>query len=175
MNIRFPFLDKGFSRNSDLKKAVFANFNEQYLEILEKLFEGLFKGGCDGIELKILEIANLSKFEALVSELEFARYFLEKKMKVELLPQDVFKGRKTPDMLVTSNLREYFVEVKSIQLEDESYILGTKIADVLNSHGLSFRVWLKSSSFLATPAYKHQTRGKRRKYAMHLSKSLRRS
>jgi hypothetical protein len=148
LNTGLSFLDKGLSCNPDLKQAIYNNSKERYLKLLEQLFEELYKGKVEGIETKVLEISDLSRFEALVSELEFARYFLQ---------NNVFGKRRAPDMLVTSNLKEYFVEVKNIQLDDEEYILGSKIADVLNSLGLSFMVVLKSSSVLATPAYKHQT------------------
>jgi hypothetical protein len=160
---QFPFLDKGLSINSELKNELYMIQRTRYLEYLDQLFEELCNGGCKGIEIKVNETSDLFRFESLVSELEFARYFVRNKMQVELLPSNIFQGRKAPDMLVVSNSKEYFVEVKNIQFDDESYDFGSEIAETLNALGLSFMVIVKSLSLLSTPAYKYQTKDQKEK------------
>lgn len=161
MTLQFPFLDKGLSSNSELKTSVFTTQKSGYLKYLDELFNELYNGSCKGIEIKVNEISDLSRFGSLISELEFARYFVRNKNPVELLPNDVFQGRRAPDMLVLGESKEYFVEVKNIQFDDEDYDFGTKIAEILNELGKSFMVVVKSSSVLSTPAYKYQTKGQK--------------
>jgi hypothetical protein len=137
---------------------VYANSIPKYLKYLDNLFSDLYAGGCIGIDTKVAEVATISKFEALISELNFARYFTMKKWQVELLPSNAFQNRKSPDMLVKNAVREYFVEVKNIQFDDEDYEFGVEIANLLNSAGLSFVVVVKASSQLSKPAYKYQSK-----------------
>jgi hypothetical protein len=61
-------------------------------------------------------------------------------------------------MLVLGESKEYFVEVKNIEFDDEDYDFGTKIAGILNDLEKFFMVVVKSASVLSTPAYKYQTR-----------------
>ena len=159
---QFSFLEKGLLRNSELKQKVYGNYRIGYLKILEKLFEELYSYACKGVELKVHETsAELFRFQSLISELEFARYFGRNKMKVELLPHDIFQGRRAPDMCVLGDSKQYFVEVKNIQLDDEDYNFGSKVAELLNSLGMSFMVVVKSSSLLATPSFKYQGKDKK--------------
>lgn len=152
------FLEKGLSSNSELKNKVLITQNAEYLKYLDELFEELSRSSCKGIQVKVNETSDLFRFQALVSELEFARYFLRNKMQVMFLPNDVFQGRRAPDMIVSDNSKEYFVEVKNIQLDDEAWNFGTKVAQILNGLGMSFMVVIKSSNVLATPAYRYQTK-----------------
>lgn len=152
------FLEKGLCNNSELKQTVYDNYRIEYLKILEKLFEELYSCACKGIEVKMYETSDLFRFQSLISELEFARYFTRNKMQVELLSNNAFQGRKAPDMWVGSDSIEYFVEVKNIQFDEEDYTFGTKVAEALNSLGMSFMVVVKSSSLLSTPSYKYQAK-----------------
>lgn len=163
LTMQFPFLDKGLSSNSELKNEVYTTQRAEYLKYLDKLFEELYNGSCKDIEIKVNETSDLFRFKSLISELEFARYFIRNKMQVELLPNNVFQGRRAPDMLVFGDLKEYFVEVKNIQFDDESYDFGSEIAETLNALGMSFMVIVKSSSLLSTPAYKYQTKDQKEK------------
>jgi hypothetical protein len=133
-----------------------------YLKLLDSLFNYLYNEGCKGVDTKIAEVSDLLRFQSLVSELEFARYFLHKKCDVELLPSNVFSGRKAPDMLIIGNSRDYFVEVKNIQIDDEEYNFGKEIVEALNSVGKQFMVIMKSSSNLSRPAYMYKTKNQRR-------------
>jgi hypothetical protein len=131
----------------------------EYLKYLDKLFQDLYDYHCEGIEIKVSETATDSvRFQALISELEFARYFAENKMHVEFLSCNAWDRRDPPDMLAMSNSKEYVVEVKNIQLDDEEHEFGMKVAEALNSLNMSFKVIIQSSSLLSTPAYKYQTR-----------------
>lgn len=154
----YPSLDKGLSSNSILSKLVYESYKNGFLKFLDNLFSELTGGPCKGIDNKVLETSDLPRFQSLVSELEFARYFVLKKWPVELLASNVFSGRKAPDMLVAGSSKEYFVEVKNIQFDEEEHSFGAAIADILNSEGMSFMVVIKSSSELSTPAYKYQTK-----------------
>lgn len=161
---KLTFLERGLSKNSELKQKVYSNYRIGYLKILEKLFEELYGCACKGIEVKVQETsADLFRFQSLIAELEFARYFARNRMQVELLSDNVFEGRKAPDMGIRSDSEEYFVEVKNIQLDEENYIFGTKIVEALNSLGMSFMVVIKSSSLLSTPSYRYQTREQKEK------------
>jgi len=154
----FPLLEKGLSSNQELKAQVLTTQKVGYLKYLDQLFVDLFDGPCKGIEIKVNEIGDLSRFGSLISELEFARYFVENGNTVQLLANDIFQGRRAPDMLVLSKDKEYFVEVKNIEFDDEDYDFGNEIAAVLNNAGKTFMVVIKSGSLLATPAYKYQSR-----------------
>lgn len=158
MTSQFPSLEKGLSTNSELKDEVFTTQKAGYLKYLDELFENLYNGSCKGIEIKVNETCQLSKLGSLVSELEFARYFVRNKTAVQLLANNVFQGRRSPDMLVLGESKEYFVEVKNIEFDDEDYDFGTKIAEILNDLGIFFMVVVKSGSLLSTPAYKYQSR-----------------
>jgi len=161
---QFPYLERGLGKNSELKRKVYSNYRTGYLKILEKLFEELYSCACKGIEVKVHETsADLFRFQSLISELEFARYFARNKMKVELLSNNAFQGRKAPDMWIVGDSKQYFVEVKNIQLDDEDYNFGSKVAEALNSLGTSFMVVLKSSSRLSTPSYKYQGKAQKEK------------
>lgn len=158
MTSQFPSLDRGLISNPRLSQLVCSTFGTGYLKLLDRLFNDLYNGGCKGVDTKVVEILDLLRFQSLVSELEFARYFVQKDCQVELLPSNAFSGRKAPDMLVTNNSKDYFVEVKNIQSDDEEYNFGTAIADALNSVGKSFMVVIKSTSKLSKPAYKYETK-----------------
>lgn len=132
-----------------------------YLQYLDELFENLYEGSCKGIEIKVNETCQLSRLGSLVSELEFARYFVRNNNVVQLLANNVFQGRRSPDMLVSGESKEYFVEVKNIEFDDEDYDFGTKIAEILNGLGMFFMVVVKSESLLSTPAYKYQSRDRK--------------
>jgi hypothetical protein len=153
------YLEKALSSNLELRELVLGNYVDEYLKILEGLLEELYNNACKGIELKMHETAlDLYRFQSTVSELEFARYFVRSNMHVGLLSSNVFQGRKAPDIYAKSNSREYFVEVKNIQFDDEDYNFGKEIAATLNSLGLHFMVIVKSLVSLATPTYAYQTR-----------------
>lgn len=164
LKARFPFLEKGLCHNPELGHNVYSNYRIGYLEILDALFRELYSYACKGIEVKVRETsADLFRFQSLISELEFARYFAENGMQVELLSSNALQGRKPPDIWVGSESKEYFVEVKNIQLDDEAYTFGTRIAEALNSLGMSFMVVVRSSSLLSTPSYKYQARDRKEK------------
>jgi hypothetical protein len=156
----FPFLEKALSSKPELKQMIYENYRTiEYLKYLDKLFQDLYDYHCEGIEIKASETATDSvRFQALISELEFARYFAENKMHIEFLSCNAWDRRDPPDMLAMSNSKEYAVEVKNIQLDDEEHEFGMKVAEALNSLNMSFKVVIQSSSFLSTPAYKYQTR-----------------
>jgi hypothetical protein len=156
LTIKYAYLAQGLSPNEALCRLVFDAAPDGYLKYLDQLFNDLVKSDCTGINEKVGEVADLLRFEGLIGELEFARYFLNKKWRVNLLPSNFFEGRKSPDMSVTSDKREYFVEVKNIQLDDEEHAFGTEVAKFLNSQGKAFVVVVKSSSALCKPAYKYQ-------------------
>jgi hypothetical protein len=158
MATQFPSLDKGLSFNPKLSQIIYANLKPGYLKILDRLFYDLYDAGCKGVDTKVSEVYDLLRFQSLVSELEFARYFATKKWQVELLSNNAFQGRKAPDMLVTSGSREYFIEVKNIGFDEEEYNFGTRVAEALNAKGMSFMVVIKSSSLLSRPAYKFQSK-----------------
>jgi hypothetical protein len=163
LSVQYSFLDKGLSSNSELSSEIFATQKAGYLKHLDRLFEELYSGSCKGIEIKVNETADLFRFESLISELEFARYFIRNKMQVELLASNAFQGRRAPDMLVFGDSKKYFAEVKNIQLDDESYDFGSEIAEALNTLRMSFMVVVKASSLLSTPAYKYQTKDQKEK------------
>lgn len=165
MKKEFPFLQKALEGNLELKDVVFDYYRTEYLTILDKLLGDLFNSSCKGMDVKIAETSpDLVRFQALISELEFARYFVNNKMQVELLSNDAFEGRKAQDIYATNNSKEYFVEVKNIQQDEMDYIYGTKIAETLNSRGLSFIVIVKSLHYLSTPSYLYQTRREKEKF-----------
>lgn len=159
MKAGLAFLEKALSSNPELRELVFCNYRDRYLKILDGLIEELYNNACKGIEVKMHETSpDLLRFQSTISELEFARYFVRNNMHVELLSNNVFQGRKAPDICAKNDAREYFVEVKNIQLDDEDYNFGREVAEILNFLGLFFMVVVKSFGLLATPTYEHKTR-----------------
>jgi len=164
MATQFKYLDKGLSSNGHLSELVLANFNSTYLDLLDKLFFNLHNSKCNGIDVKVKEVHDLLRFEGLVSELQFARYFaVAKQWQVDLLPSNIFGNRRAPDMAVISSKRKYFVEVKNIQFDAEEHNFGILVAALLNKKGLHFQVHIESASIFSTPAYKHQTKSAKEK------------
>lgn len=160
----FHYLEKALLANPALKNTVY-DYPTAYLKILDQLFNELYSKSCKGLDIKVSETSpDPIRFQALISELEFAEYLLGKNMYVELLSNDDFGGRKTPDIYAKSDSKDYFVEVKNIQFDEMDYIFGTKIAEILNAQGSSFCVVVKSSSFISTPAYFYDTREEKEKF-----------
>jgi hypothetical protein len=154
----FSFLAKALSYTPELKQIINESYNPEYLKYVDELLHKLYDYNCKGIEIKVSETStNPYGFQALISELEFARFFAENKMYIELLSCNAWDRREPPDMLAT-NSNEYVIEVKNIQLDDEEYTFGMKIVEVLNSLNMSVMVIIKSSRILSTPAYLHQSR-----------------
>ena len=90
----FVFLEKALSTNPELRESVFG-YNDEYLKILDELLKELYMNGCKGIEVKIHETSpDLERFQATISEIEFARYFFRNQMDVELLSNNVFNGKR---------------------------------------------------------------------------------
>lgn len=167
MSTEFHFLQKALEVNPVLKEIVFDYYRTEYLGILDKLFNELYKKSCKGIDIKVSETSpDLVRFQSLVSELEFASYLIGNNMQVELLSDDAFEGRKVPDIYAHHNSKEYFVEVKRIQEDEMDYLFGTQIAEILNSKGLSFMVAIKSSSYISVPTYLYEKREEKEKYIM---------
>jgi len=161
----FKFLQKAFQNNIELKEFVFNNYNTEYLELLDLLFGELYLSSCEGIEVKVCETeTDAIRFQSIISELEFARYFIRKKMQVKLLPYDAFGQRKSPDMYASHNSKEYFIEVKNIQEDDLDYLLGLEIVRILNLKGFSLRVNVGFSEQISTPTFFHETREEKKKY-----------
>lgn len=127
MGEEFPYLKRALQPSQPLEKTVFGNYPAKYLQILEKLFNELLTSSCKGMDVKVSETSpDLIRFQALISELEFAKYLLEKNMNVELLSNNAFGGRKAPDIYAKSDSKEYFFEVKNIQLDEMDYVFATK-------------------------------------------------
>jgi hypothetical protein len=108
-----------------LSKLILSTYPEEYLRLLDGLFQELYAHGVEGIETKIYETSpELFRFQATVSEMEFARFFVRSRMHVKLLSSNCFQGRMAPDLHVIGKSREYYVEVKNIQLDEEQHNLG---------------------------------------------------
>ncbi len=107
------YLDKALSENPPLRKIVVETYPEEYLKILDRLFQELYSNGCKGIETKFYETSpELFRFQATISEMDFAMFFIKNKMPVELLSNNFFQGRMAPDIHGIGKSREYYVEVK---------------------------------------------------------------
>jgi len=161
----FRFLQKALDENSELKEIVFDYYSPEYLTILDKLFYELHEPSCKRVDVKVAETSSdLIGFQSLISELEFAKYFANNRMQVELMSYDAFEGRKVPDFYAYHNSIEYFVEVKSILYDETDFVFGKNIAEILNSKGLSFMVVVKTSSLIATPTYLYEKREEKEEY-----------
>lgn len=159
--VTYSALDKCLSSNPDLAKIIYSVSNAKYLTYLDGIFNDLLIGDCKGVDVKVAEISDISRFPALLSELKFANFFGKKKWAVELLPSDIFQNKKAPDMLVKNGRKEFYVEVKNIQYSEESHDFGIKVADFLNNKGLQYMVNLKTSKILSNPAFKYQTKDRK--------------
>lgn len=162
----YPCLETCLSVNQALKKVIFDTYqdNAEYLTYLNDLFRELLNGSVQGVDVKIKETKPkivdseedpLFHFRSLISELEFARFFVKSNMSVELLPSDAFNGRKSPDMLIKNSHQNYFVEVKNMRIDSEAWNFGLKIAEILNKKGLKYMVTISSSNKLSMPSYMH--------------------
>jgi predicted house-cleaning noncanonical NTP pyrophosphatase (MazG superfamily) len=169
---KLPFLERALTNNARLCDIITANdFNTTYLEAL---FRELFENSCEGIESKVAETRpDIIGFLSLLSELEFAKYFLRRKMKVKLLSCNDFERRSPPDIWVHSCSKEYLVEVKNIEEDEITYFLGRKIASILNSQGHSFMIIVSSSNSMSIPTYSHETRGEKEKHLQSILEEFR--
>ena len=157
-------LRKALQSNSELCDLIFSESNSEYLKYLDLLFKELYDRSCTGIEIKISETSpDLYRFHSLISELEFARFFLENNMEVKLLSDNAFESRSPPDMYV-SNSNDYFVEVKNIQHDEIDYGFGLQISNILNSKGESYMIVIKPSSDLSTPTFRYEEKYEKEKY-----------
>jgi hypothetical protein len=152
-----PFLQKALQNDPRFYEIIKANeLNETYLE---QLFSELFSSSCEGIETKVAETrSGLLGFKSLLSELEFARYFTSKKLKVRLLSCNDFGQRDPPDIWVHNGSKEYWVEVKNIQDDETTQFIAKGIAKILNAQNLAFAVSVTSSPSLSIPTYFFDTR-----------------
>jgi hypothetical protein len=160
--VNLPFMERALQKNKKLFDIIIANSDTKYFEAL---FRELFENSCDGIESKVVETRpDIIGLSSLLSELEFARYFLRRKMKVELLSCNDFERRSPPDIWVHWGSKEYLVEVKNISEDEFTYVLGREMARILNSQGYSFMIIVTSLSLMSIPTYSHETRGEKEKY-----------
>jgi hypothetical protein len=158
----WAYLDKALSGNPLLRKIVVETYPEEYLKILDQLFQRLYSNGCKGIETKFYETSpELFRFQATISEMEFAMFFIKNNMAVELLSNNSFQGRMAPDIRAVGKAREYYIEVKNIELDEEQHNFGSKIAEHLNSLKLSYMIVVKAATCLSTPAYRAEERRKK--------------
>jgi hypothetical protein len=166
---KLRFLERVLQDNARFYDIITANeFNEIYLEAL---FRELFENSCEGIESKVAETRpDVIGFLSLLSELEFAKYFTKRKMKVKLLSCNEFERRSPPDIWVHSGSKEYLVEVKNIEEDRITYSLGRKIASILNPQGHSFAIIVGSLNSMSIPTYFHETRREKEKHLQQLNK-----
>jgi hypothetical protein len=168
---KLPFLERALQKNAELKDIISVHFNTTYVEAL---FRELFENSCEGIESKVAETRpDIIGFLSLLSELEFAKYFLRRKMKVKLLSCNDFEGRSPPDIWVHSGSKEYLVEIKNISEDRITYVLGRKIAGILNSQGHSLAIIVDSLNSMSIPTYFHETRGKKEKHLQPIIEEFR--
>jgi len=169
---KLPFLERALQNNARFYDIITANeFNEIYLEAL---FRELFENSCEGIESKVAETRpDVIGFLSLLSELEFAKYFTKRKMKVKLLSCNDFGGRSPPDIWVHSGSKEYWVEVKNISEDETTYFLGRKIASILNSQGLSFAIIIGSLNSMSIPTYSYTTRREKEEHLQPILEEFR--
>lgn len=78
------------------------------------------------------------KFDSLLSEIEFAVHFAERGMDVEVLADDVFGVRRSPDLRVTDTNGSVYVEVKRSSSGVPN--LHKAIEDAIERHELPFRI-----------------------------------
>jgi hypothetical protein len=168
---KFSSLERALQNKTRFYDIITANeLNEEYLE---GLFHELFENSCEGIESKVAEARrDLLGFLSLLSELEFARYFIRRKMKVKLLSCNDFEGRSPPDIWVHDDSKEFWVEVKNISEDRTIFFLGRKIASILNSQGLSFAITIGSSSLMSISTYFYNTRKEKEGLIMPILKEF---
>jgi hypothetical protein len=158
----YAYLDKALSQNPPLRKIVVETYPEEYLKILDNLFLQLYSNGCKGIEEKFFETSpELFRFQATISEIEFADFLIKNNLSVELLSNNAFQGRMAPDIYAIGKGREFYIEVKNIELDDEQHNFGSRIAEHLNALNLSYMVVVKAATCLSTPAYRAEERRKK--------------
>jgi hypothetical protein len=162
---KFPYLERALQNKARFHDIIAANkLNKDYLE---GLFRALFENSCEGVDRKVTEArSDLLGFFSLLSELEFARYFIRRKMEVKLLSCNDFEKRSPPDIWVHDESKEFWVEVKNISEDRTIFFLGRKIASILNSQGLSFAITIDSSELRLVPAYSYDTRKEREELVM---------
>jgi hypothetical protein len=161
----WAYLDTALSQNQSLRKIVIETYPEEYLKILDKLLQELYSNGCKGIETKFFETSpELFRFQATISEMEFAEFLVKNNLSVELLSNNSFRGRMAPDIHAVGKGVEIYIEVKNIELDEVEHNLGSKVAEHLNSLNLSYMIVVKAATCLSTPAYRAEER--RRKEAI---------
>lgn len=113
----YPNLTWSLISNEQLKTILFETYQDKprYLLKLDKLIFDLKNSKCENIQQKMKEVnVDLDKFESIISELETARFLTRSGMKVELLSDNYFGGRQSPDILYKYDNLESYIEVTRV-------------------------------------------------------------
>jgi len=124
---------------------------------LNGLLGELRKATCENVQEKIKDANHLQKFYSIISELEIAKFLIYQGKHVTLLTDDYMKNS-PPDMLVTCNGQEAYVEVKRITHDESINLIEELLTKFLQKYGYCFRVDLTLSHDLSIPVTKCEER-----------------
>ena len=133
-----------------------------FWDSIEKIVSNLRLSGCRGIQAKIRDVGlNTSKFSSIVAELEIA-WFLARKGKRNLwLLADDFLPGKSPDLAMSDNIGDHYVEVVLFSDDETTLLIYTKMEELLHSLDLSYLVDITLPYDLSGPAIRHEERNLR--------------
>ncbi|MFQ6129110.1 MAG: hypothetical protein ACE5QW_09450 [Thermoplasmata archaeon] len=138
----------------------------RYLDGLENLLKTL-KPALPNLKEKFDESWKAeAKFDPFLTELEVAKYFLDRGKNVNLILDSETEG-KSVDLRVSDDLREVYVEVGLMSDDSTTTYFVEQIRDWIRANDLKVRIDLRVSVHFSTPSTNGRTRARKEKKAKH--------
>ena len=147
----YPNLSWSLISNSEFKIKLFETYEDRprYLLKLDKLILDLKNSNCENIQKKMNDVRDLSKFDSILSELEMAKFLTQSGIKVELLSDNYFGERRSPDILCKyDNLKSYIEVTRLTELES---INGLMDSIRTLSKNMPYRIDMELKNELSLP------------------------
>jgi len=110
----------------------------------------LVQQGVAGVEAKLTEADNLSKFDSAVAELQIAILLAQNGKKVQLLSDNVWEGA-SPDLIASDDSLESYVEVKRMTDDGAANRVSNGLRELLPGLARPLRVDVTLKDGLVTP------------------------
>lgn len=146
-----PHLALAFKSKTQLVNLLVEAYGDmEYLQYVDGLIRELLQGGVTGVQTKLNDADNLSKFDSVVSELEIARLFARNGKRAHLLADNAWKGA-SPDMMVSFEALEPYVEVKRITDDGAANRISVELRRFLPTLSVPVRVDVSLKPGLIAP------------------------
>jgi hypothetical protein len=123
---------------------------KEYLQFANDLATNLVKKGVVGVEEKLTDADNLSKFDSAIAELQIATLLAQNGKKVQLLSDNVWEGP-SPDMIASENSLESYIEVKRMTDDGAANRVSNGLRELLPGLARPVRVDVTLKDGLVVP------------------------